>query len=247
MWHRHVTCTLCWPGAAHAATTLLTALLPGCSAAGGSSLLPPDPAAAAAASLPYTGTGRGHAVFSWQAWLGNPALPMLFVVGKHMFGPMAAAAQPPHCAAYRPGLGELESVLPLIPHLRRAHWERCMAAMCTAVELSGGCGGGRVGMTHVYLHCGGLTAAMRRGCLHSPVPQPDTSLRHLPPSRLQSSRCTRPRRTACWRSTCWTCRCPPAVRHQATLTRGPPLLLACAAAPHIALYHTTRVASSSPD
>ncbi len=27
-------------------------------------------------------------------------------------------------------------MLPLIPRLRRAHWERCMAAMCIAVELS---------------------------------------------------------------------------------------------------------------
>lgn len=43
-----------------------------------------------------------------------------------------------------PGFSEelpgLSGTLPLVPRLRRAHWERCMAAMCVAVELSGAAG-----------------------------------------------------------------------------------------------------------
>ena len=41
-----------------------------------------------------------------------------------------------------PGTASAAGRLPLVPRLRRAHWERCMAAMCLASGLTGGCVGG---------------------------------------------------------------------------------------------------------
>lgn len=131
--------------------------------------IPPSCACLPAGSLLLAGASTGLTADTAASTRGSAMPPVLSGSACRSAGlcaslPVAARAQsmrpraalavltPAHCTCAGANL------LPLVPRLRRAHWERCMAAMCIAAEATGALQGPRCACSD--RRCSGLAGSL---------------------------------------------------------------------------------------